>query len=204
MLRQWNLSWNEKFDLNLESDELFCVWVDHKPINPLNTPTPTLLLVSSTEDLKTVPNLRFDSKPVQINLLFQSYIHLVAFPSEWASSIIGWNNHRSTTGLLFCSDNMGFVLLLNEQHGFCFVPMSTTWLSKLTTAGKAGRGCVNLPTPESHQSSLTKSSDGMTKQARQWSDLGPVKIESNLQWRHCCGLGWCHCLAPAILSTSIF
>ena len=126
MLRQWNLSWNEKFDLNLESDELFCVWVDHKPINPLNTPTPTLLLVSSTEDLKTVPNLRFGSKPLQIHLLFQSYIHLVAFPSEWASSIIGWNNHRSTTGLLFCSDNMGFVLLLNEQHGFCFVPMTTT------------------------------------------------------------------------------
>ena len=129
MLRQWNLSWNEKFDLNLESDELFCVWVDHKPINPLNTPTPTLLLVSSTEDLKTVPNLRFDSKPVQINLLFQSYIHLVAFPSEWASSIIGWNNHWSTTGFcfvltsttwgLFCCwmNNMVFVLFQCQQHG---------------------------------------------------------------------------------------
>ena len=41
--------------------------------------------------------------------------------------------------LWFCSDinKMAFVFIRHQQHGFYFVPMSTTWLSKLTTAGKA-------------------------------------------------------------------
>ena len=30
----------------------------------------------------------------------------------------------------------------HQQHGFRLVPMWTRWLSKLTTAGKAKRGCV--------------------------------------------------------------
>ena len=85
----------------------------------------------------------------------------------------------STTRLFFCSsiNNMAFVLFRHQQHSFCFVPMSTTWLSKLTTAGKT-RGCVNLHSPGSQQSSLNKRSDWVTDKARQWSDIGPIK-------RHC-------------------
>ena len=65
---------------------------------------------------------------------------------------------------------MGFVLCMHKEFGFCFVPASTTrvlfccaintmavntdnscWLCDFW------RGCVNLHTPGSHQSSLNKS-----------------------------------------------
>ena len=65
-------------------------------------------------------------------------------------SIIGLNGEKNWPHHFF--DNFAF-----------FVPTSTTWLSKLTTAGKGNerlrdfwRGCVNLQTPGSHQSSLNK------------------------------------------------
>ena len=73
----------------------------------------------------------------------------------------------STTLLLFNSDvnnvalvfswrqQHGFCLLRHQQHGYWFVPISKTWLPKLTTVGEAAmRGCVNLHLPGSHQSSL--------------------------------------------------
>ena len=71
----------------------------------------------------------------------------------------------SSTWHLFSSsiNNMGFVLFWHQQHGICFHLASTTWLSKLTTAGMARRGCVNLHTPRSYQSSLNKSTEKMTK-----------------------------------------
>ena len=66
---------------------------------------------------------------------------------------------KGVGGVNFVHESIAFVLFWHQQHGFCFVPMSTMWLSKLTTAGKAKRGCVNLHTPRSgsHQSSLNKS-----------------------------------------------
>ena len=42
---------------------------------------------------------------------------------------------------------------------FCSVPMPTTWLSKLTTAGRTRRGCVHLHTLGWHQSSLKQDTD---------------------------------------------
>ena len=41
-------------------------------------------------------------------------------------------------------DTMAFVLFQHQQQCFCFAPKSTTWMSKLTTAGKARRGCVTF------------------------------------------------------------
>ena len=45
---------------------------------------------------------------------------------------------------------------------FCSVPMPTTWLSKLTTAGRTRRGCVHLHTLGWHQSSLKQDTDLVT------------------------------------------
>ena len=81
---------------------------------------------------------------------------------------------------------MAFVLFRQQQHFFwilfcsskntiCFVPMSTTWLSKPTSAGKARKGCVNPHTPGSHQTSITTSIEWLSDKATELSDLGPIK-----------------------------
>ena len=64
----------------------------------------------------------------------------------------------------------------NSEMAF-FVLMSTKWLSELATGDKANdrlsdfwRGCMNLHTPGSHQSSLNNISDELTRQGndRTW------------------------------------
>ena len=52
----------------------------------------------------------------------------------------------STKWLLFSSgiNNIASVLLRHQQRGFCFVPISSAWLSKLKTAGKARRCFVTF------------------------------------------------------------
>ena len=97
--------------------------------------------------------------------------------SLWICSLRNYSHHHfchqqygfcfvSTTStlLLFCSrvKSMAFVLFQYQQCGFCFVSTSR-------------RGCVNLHTPGSHQSTLNNISDGVTDKARQWLGLGPIK-----------------------------
>ena len=80
---------------------------------------------------------------------------------------------------------MGFALFHNQQYSFWIIPMSTTWLSKLTTAGKA----MNLYLPGSHRSSLTTRTDGLSdsgNKARQWSELGPIKKRSTEEMQKIC------------------
>ena len=89
--------------------------------------------------------------------------------------------------LLFSSgiNNMTSVLLRHQQHGFCFVPMSSTWLSKLKQLVRQGdvlwllerscdfwRGCVTLHTPGLRQSSLNKRTVRLTKWLTRQSDDG--------------------------------
>ena len=69
-------------------------------------------------------------------------------------------------------DTMAFVLFQHQQQCFCFAPKSTTWMSKLTTAGKARKGCLNLHRPGSHRSSLKRSLLVTGKQGKAMIGLG--------------------------------
>ena len=96
-----------------------------------------------------------------------------------------WKNQfeQNSTRLLFRSDinNMAFVLFLHQQHGFWFLPTSTIWLSKMTTAGKTRRGCMNPQMPGSHQSSLKKSRNWMT-QCSDWQGKAMIGLGSDKNW----------------------
>ena len=81
------------------------------------------------------------------------------------------------TWLLFSAfiNNMGFVLFWHQHCEFCFGQgkerLDDFW-----------RGCVNLHTPRSHQSSLKKSTEKLTSdKARQLSDLGRIKMTKRSQ-----------------------
>ena len=111
-------------------------------------------------------------------------------------------------------NHVAFVFFRHQQHGFCFVPMSTTYLSKVTTAGKARRGCVTIEevawifTRQSHINQVSTISEWVTRQGnyRTW-----VRYKSYLtaKPRHLTTLWfwvdldlWCVCFAHLCLSIS--
>ena len=98
----------------------------------------------------------------------------------------------STIWLLFCSgiNNLVFVLLQHQQHSFCFVPASTTSFvlfrhqqhifglfqrQQHLTFGEVRRIFTRQGHIISTWAGTEWLSDGSDK-ARQWSDLGPIKI----------------------------
>ena len=109
-------------------------------------------------------------------LLFCNDINNMAFVLFWHQQH-GFCVVSTSTTCFFVPELTTWLLFSSKVNklGFCFLPISTTWLSKLTTAGKSSGGCVNLHTPRSHQSSVSKRRNLLT-QCSDWQGKAMIGL----------------------------